>query len=145
MPSACPPHTQGRVSLRPSYMLLAPPVAGALSPPSAARTVPRSRGCRAQAAPRRGPPGAGSALPRAPPVRPRPLGYPLPPPKTRSTSASLRCSGVRADPSAISSDIRPDLPYGPFGHIIDTQANSHEDPPLADPLNFGEFTFHALC
>src|SRR5918994_5701108 len=41
-------------------------------------------------------------------------------PKIRSTSASLRCSGVRADPSVISSDIRSVLPYGPLGHIIDT-------------------------
>jgi hypothetical protein len=65
-------------------------------------------------------------------------------PKTCSTSASLRCSGVRADPSAISSDIRSVLPYGPFGHIIGTLANSHEDLLLADPLNFGEFAFQAL-
>src|SRR5918993_871130 len=41
-------------------------------------------------------------------------------PKIRSTSASLRCSGVRADPSVISSDIRSVLPCGPLGHIIDT-------------------------
>src|SRR5215212_5704879 len=64
--------------------------------------------------------------------------------KTRSTSASLRCSGVRADRSAISSDIRAVLPFRPFGHIIDTLASSHEDPPLAAPLNIGGFTFHSL-
>src|SRR5215212_12035048 len=35
-------------------------------------------------------------------------------PNTRSTSACLRCSGVTADPSAISSDMRIiSLPYAP--------------------------------
>src|SRR5215212_7910685 len=59
-------------------------------------------------------------------------------PKTRSTSASLGCSGVRADRSAISSDMRPILPLWTLRAIIGTLANSHEDPPLGDPLNLRE-------